>query len=147
MKVLTLRSGHKRSNRKKSSHFSIIPVLSTQYRSQSVLLNSAVHCPNGFCPWVRGGCIACSRVRGGFQCVEDVYPDNHVQRTIEILQLPFFLASLVFRLCIYIYIYIVLIYLQLWLWIECMNIKFFFILFLRRSILLLFVSIALLLWL
>ena len=37
-------------------------------------------------------------VWGGFQCGEDVYPDNHAQRTIESLQLPFFLASLVFWL-------------------------------------------------
>ena len=53
---------------------------------------------DGFCPWVRGGCIACSRSQGGFQCGEDVYPSSHAQRTVEILQLPFFLASLVFWL-------------------------------------------------
>jgi len=53
---------------------------------------------DGFCPWVRGGCTACGRGRDGFQCGEDVYPSNHAQRTIEILQLPFFLASLVFWL-------------------------------------------------
>jgi len=35
------------------------------------------------------------RGRGGFQCDEDVYPNSHVQRTIEILQLTFFLAILV----------------------------------------------------
>jgi hypothetical protein len=29
---------------------------------------------------------------------EDVHPSNHAQHTIEILQLPFFLASLVFWL-------------------------------------------------
>ena len=40
---------------------------------------------------------SCSRGRGGFQC-EDVYPSNHAQRTIEILQLPFFLVSLAFWL-------------------------------------------------
>jgi hypothetical protein len=50
---------------------------------------------DGFCPWVRGGCIACSGVRGGFHCGEDMYPSSHVQRTIENLQLTFFLASLV----------------------------------------------------
>ena len=43
----------------------------------------------GFCPQVRRGCIACSRGQGGFQCGEDVYPSNHAQRTVEILQLPF----------------------------------------------------------
>jgi hypothetical protein len=53
---------------------------------------------DGFYPWVRGGCTACSRGRGRFQCGEDVYPHNHAQRTIEILQMPFFLASLVFWL-------------------------------------------------
>jgi len=53
---------------------------------------------DGFCPWFRGGCIACSRGRGGFQYDEDVHPRSHAQRTIEILQLPFFLASLVFWL-------------------------------------------------
>ena len=42
--------------------------------------------------------MACSRTRGGFRCGEDVYLDNHAQRTIEILKLPFFLASLVFSL-------------------------------------------------
>jgi hypothetical protein len=53
---------------------------------------------DGFFPWVRGGCVTCSRGRGGFQCGEDVYPSNHAQRTLEILQLPFFLASLLFWL-------------------------------------------------
>ena len=53
---------------------------------------------DGFCPWFRGGCTACSRGRDEFQCGEDVFPSNHVRRTIEILQLPFFLASLVFWL-------------------------------------------------
>jgi len=38
-----------------------------------------------------------SRCRDRFQCGEGVYPDNHAQRTIEILLLPFFLASLVLR--------------------------------------------------
>ena len=37
----------------------------------------------GFCPRVRGGCIACSRSQGGFQCSEDVYPSNHAQRTVS----------------------------------------------------------------
>ena len=32
---------------------------------------------DGFCPWVRSGCIACSTSRGGFQCGEDVYPSIH----------------------------------------------------------------------
>ena len=50
---------------------------------------------NGFRPWVRGGRTARSRGPGGFQCGEGVYPDNHAQRTIEILQPPFFLATLV----------------------------------------------------
>jgi len=53
---------------------------------------------DGFCPWVRRDCTACSRVRGGFQYGEDVYPNKHAQRTIEILQLPFFLDSLFFWL-------------------------------------------------
>jgi len=53
---------------------------------------------DGFCPWFRGGCTACSRGRDGFQWSEDVFPNNHAQRTIEIQQLPFFLASLVFWL-------------------------------------------------
>jgi len=52
----------------------------------------------GFCPWVRGGCTACSTGRGGSQCGEDVYPSSHAQRTIKILHLPLFLASLVFWL-------------------------------------------------
>ena len=76
--------------------------------------------PDGFCPWVRGGCIACSRGRGGLRCGEDVYPSNRAgedvypsnragedvypsnragedvypsnraQRTVEILQLSYF---------------------------------------------------------
>jgi len=41
---------------------------------------------------------SCSRGRDGFQCGEDVFPNDHAQCTIEILQLPFFLASLVFWL-------------------------------------------------
>jgi len=45
-----------------------------------------------------GGCIACSRGQGGLQCGEDEYLDNHAQRTIEFLQLPFFLAGVVFWL-------------------------------------------------
>ena len=63
---------------------------------------------DGFVPWVRGGCIACSRGRGGFQCGEDVYPsshagedvypNDHAHRTVEILQLPFSQASLAFWL-------------------------------------------------
>ena len=53
---------------------------------------------DGFCPWFRGGCTACRRGRDGFQCGEDVFPSNHAQRTIEILQIPFFLDSLVFWL-------------------------------------------------
>jgi hypothetical protein len=53
---------------------------------------------DGFCPSVRGGCIACSGGGGGFQCGADVYPSSRAQRTVEILQLPFFLASLVFWL-------------------------------------------------
>jgi len=45
--------------------------------------------------------MACTKGRGGFQSGEDVYPDNHAQRTIKILQLPFFLASLVFWLFLF----------------------------------------------
>jgi len=33
-----------------------------------------------------------------FHCGGDVFPSNHAQRTIEILQLPFFLDRLVFWL-------------------------------------------------
>jgi hypothetical protein len=51
--------------------------------------------PDGFCPWVRGGCIACRKGRGGFRCGEDVYPSSHARRIIGILQLSFFLVSLV----------------------------------------------------
>ena len=53
---------------------------------------------DGFCPRVRGGCIACSRDQGGFRCDEHVYPSNHAQRIVEILQRLVFLASLVFWL-------------------------------------------------
>jgi len=65
---------------------------------------------DGFVPWVRGGCIACSRGRGGFQCGEYEYPsdhaveyeypishageyeypNDHAHRTVEVLQLSFF---------------------------------------------------------
>ena len=47
---------------------SVAHILSYQIMGYSVL--------DGFCPWVRGGCIACSRGRGGFQCGEDVYPSS-----------------------------------------------------------------------
>jgi hypothetical protein len=50
---------------------------------------------DGFCPWVRGGCIACSRGQDGLRCGEDVYPSNRAQSIVEILQPPLFLASLV----------------------------------------------------
>ena len=60
-KVLIGRSSHKNRNSKKESQFSIIFVLASQYRSQSVLLNSAYIVLSAFCPWVRGGCIACRR--------------------------------------------------------------------------------------
>jgi hypothetical protein len=53
---------------------------------------------DGFCPWFHGGCTACSKGRDEFQCGEDVFPSNHARSTIEILQLPFFLANLVFWL-------------------------------------------------
>jgi hypothetical protein len=53
---------------------------------------------DGFCPLFRGGCTACSWGRNEYKCGEDVYPSNHDRRTIEILQLPLFLASLVFWL-------------------------------------------------
>ena len=53
---------------------------------------------DGFCPWFRGGCTACSRGRDEFQCGEDVFPSNQAQRTIETMQLPFFLANPVFWL-------------------------------------------------
>ena len=37
---------------------------------------------DGVYPWVRGGCIACSRGQGGFQCGGDAHPPNHAQRTV-----------------------------------------------------------------
>jgi hypothetical protein len=83
---------------KEQSQFLIIFVLASQYPSHSFLLDNAAHFPKWFLSWVRGGCIVCIRGRGGFQCGEDVYPSSHAQRTIEILKLPFFLASLVFWL-------------------------------------------------
>ena len=89
MEVLMIRSSRKKVIVKTQIQISIIFIQASQYRSHSVLLSSAVHCPRWFCPWVRGGCIACSRVQGGLQCDEDVYPSNHAQRTVEILQLPF----------------------------------------------------------
>ena len=49
MKVLKVRSSHKNSNsKKKQSQFSIIFILASQYRSHTVLLSSAVHCPRWF---------------------------------------------------------------------------------------------------
>ena len=53
---------------------------------------------DGSCPWLRGGCTACSRGRDEFQSGEDVFPSNRARRTIETLQLPFFLANPVFWL-------------------------------------------------
>ena len=53
---------------------------------------------DSFSPWIRGGCIACSRGQGGVRCGEDVYPSNRAQRIVEVLQPPFFLAGLVFWL-------------------------------------------------
>jgi len=85
---------HKIVIEKKQSQFSIIFVLASQYSSCSVWCIAL----DGFCPWVRGGCMACSRGQGGFRCDEDVYPSSYAQRIVEILQPPFFLASLVFWL-------------------------------------------------
>ena len=49
MQVLNIRSSHKNSNsKKKQRKFSIIFILGSQYRSHSVLLSSAVHCPRWF---------------------------------------------------------------------------------------------------
>ena len=86
-------SSHRNSNREGKSYFSIIFVLSSQsYWIMQYIVQ------DGFCPWFRGGCTACSRVRDEFQCGEDVFLSNHARRPIEILQLPFLLANLVFRL-------------------------------------------------
>ena len=86
MKVLKVRSSHKNSNsKKKQSQFSIIFILPSQYRSHSVLLNSAVHCPRWF---LSMGSRRLHSMQWGSG--EDVYPSNHAHRTVEILQLPFF---------------------------------------------------------
>jgi hypothetical protein len=53
---------------------------------------------DGFCPLVREGCVACNRVRGGLKYGKNMYPSSHAERTVEIPQLTFFLASLVFWL-------------------------------------------------
>jgi len=98
MKVLIVRSSHRNSNRKEAKpvfhHLSWPPSIAHILSYQTVRYIVLNH----FCTQVRGGCIACSRGRGGFQCNEGVYPDIHAQHTIKILQLPSFLASLVFWL-------------------------------------------------
>jgi hypothetical protein len=76
---------------KEQSQFSIIFVLAFQYRSHSALSDSVVHCPR----WVH---ITCNRGQGGLRCDKGVYPSNHAERIVEILQPPFFLASLLFWL-------------------------------------------------
>jgi len=50
MKVLTVKSSHKNSNKKEQIQFSVFFALTSQYRSHSVLLNSAVHCPRWILP-------------------------------------------------------------------------------------------------
>ena len=39
-------------------------------------------------PWVRGGCIACSRGQGIFQCGVDAHPSNHAQYKSELCNCP-----------------------------------------------------------
>jgi hypothetical protein len=41
--------------------------------------------PDGLCPWVRGGCIACSRCRGRLRCGRDLYPSSQARRIIVII--------------------------------------------------------------
>ena len=48
MEVQIVRSRTKIVIEKEQSQFSIIFVLASQYRSQSVILNSAAHCPKRF---------------------------------------------------------------------------------------------------
>jgi hypothetical protein len=50
----------------------------------SVLLVNRHIAPDGFCPWVRVGCIACRMGRARFWCSEDVYPNSHAQHTNKI---------------------------------------------------------------
>ena len=97
IEILIIRTSHTNNNREgKKSVFhqflfwppSIAHTLSHQITWYIVV--------DGFYPWFRGGCTACSRGWDRFQCGEDVFPSNHAQRTIEILQVPFFLASLVY---------------------------------------------------
>jgi hypothetical protein len=81
--------------RRKRCQPSVIFVLASQCRPHSVLLSSAAHCPRRFLFWDRGGYIACIKSRSEFRCRGDVYPSSHVRLTSGILQLLFFLASLV----------------------------------------------------
>jgi hypothetical protein len=71
--------------RREYSQFSIIFVLTFQYRSHSVPLVNAAH---GFCPWVRGGCIACRKGRGGFRCKVDPPPSGAPWATVLRLSDP-----------------------------------------------------------
>ena len=91
MTVLIVRSSHNNSNRKETSsvfhHF--CPGLPVSLRTLSYWA-VRYFVLDGFYSWVRGGCIAYSTGRGGFQFGEDVYPSSHAQRTFEILPLPLF---------------------------------------------------------
>jgi hypothetical protein len=59
MKVLKVSCSHKNSNsKKKQSQFSIIFILASQYRSHSVLLSSAVHCPRWFLSMSENGLVS-----------------------------------------------------------------------------------------
>ena len=82
MKVLIVKSSHKNSNRKDAKSvfpsFLSWPPSIVHTLSYEIVRYVAL---NGFCPWVRRGCIACSKGRDGFQYGEGVYPDNHAQRT------------------------------------------------------------------
>ena len=61
---------------------------------------------DGFCPWFRGGCTACSRGRDEFQCGEDLFPSNHARRTAWHSDLFIIIIGGILVLYIYIYIYI-----------------------------------------
>jgi hypothetical protein len=76
---------------KEHSHFPIIFVLASNYRAHSVL-----PCHGWFLSRGSRRLNTCGRGQGGFRFDGDMYTSNRAQRIFEILEPPFFWASLVF---------------------------------------------------
>ena len=95
-KVLMLRSSHKKIVIiKQHSQFPTIFVPVSQYRSHSVSLDNAVHCPIRFLSVGLWGLHSVQWGQGGLQCGGDAHRSNRANSTVGTVQLnSFFWVSL-----------------------------------------------------